>query len=57
MVVYIYVFILLFHLRHGRLLNIPFYLLRTLQNMAHYVKTSRHPLTSVTNDGLIKLLV
>ena len=36
----------------------PFYLLRTLQNMAHYVKTSRHPFSSVTNHGLqLKLLV
>ena len=33
----------------------PFYILRTLQNMAHYVRTSRHPL--YTNHGIIKLLV
>ena len=25
--------------------------------MEHYVKTSRHPLSSITNHGLIKLLV
>ena len=35
----------------------PFFLLRTLQNMAHYVKTSRNPLSFVTNHGLIKILV
>ena len=54
---YIYDFFLHSHFCHGRLLNMPFYLLRTLQNMPHYVKTSRHPLSSITNHGLIKLLV
>ena len=42
---------------HGRILNMTFYLLRTLQNMAHYVRMSLHPLSSSTNHGLIKLLV
>ena len=35
----------------------PFFLLRTLQNMAHYVKTSSYPLYYVINHGLIKLSV
>ena len=56
-IVYIFEFILLSHLCHGRLLNIPFYILRSLQIMAQYVKASRHPVSSLTNHGLIKLLV
>ena len=35
----------------------PFYLSHILQNMAHYVRNSRHLLSSITNHGLIKLLV
>ena len=50
-------FILLSHLCHGRLLNIPLYLLRALQSMDQCVKESRHPVASLTNHGLIKLLV
>ena len=34
-----------------------FYLSHTLQNMAHYIRNARHPLSSITNHGLIKLLV
>ena len=50
-------FVMLSHLHHDRLLNMPFYILHALQNMAHYVKTSSHPLSSITNHGLIKLQV
>ena len=56
-VIYIYHFVLLSHLHHGRLINMSFYLSHTLQNMAHYIRNSRHPLSSITNHGLIKLLV
>ena len=57
-VVYIYNFVLLSHLFHHRLINMPFYLSQTLQNMVHYdAKMSRHPLSSLTNHGMIKLLV
>ena len=56
-VVYTYDCFLLFHLRCGRLLNMPFYLLITLLNMAHYVRMSQKPLSFVTNHGLIKFLV
>ena len=34
-----------------------FYLLRTLQSMSQSVKVSQHPISSLTNHGLIKLLV
>ena len=56
-VVYIYNFVILSHLRHHRLKNMPFYLSQTLQNVAHYAKKYRHPLSSLLNHGLIKLLV
>ena len=56
-VVYIYEFFLLSHLQHHILINMPFYLSQTLQNMAHYSKNSRCPLSSLTNHELIKLLV
>jgi hypothetical protein len=56
-VVYNHDFILLSHLHHGRLVNMPYYLLKTLQNMAHYARRERVPVTCITNHGLIKLLV
>ena len=56
-VVYIYDFILLSHLFHHRLINMTFYLSQTIQNMVYYDNISRHPLSSLTNHGLIKLLV
>ena len=55
--VYNHDFILLSNIRHGRLVNIPYYLLKTLQNMAHYARRARVPVTCITNHGLIKLLV
>ena len=56
-VVCIYDFVLLSHLQHHRVINMPFYLSQTLQNMPHYAKNSIHPLSYLTNHGLIKLLV
>ena len=53
----IYEFVLLSNLRLHKFINMPFFLSQTLQNMAHYANTSRHPLSSLTNHGLIKLLV
>ena len=38
-VVSICYFVLLSHLHHGRLINMPFYLSNILQNMAHYVRS------------------
>ena len=35
-VIYAYYFVFLSHLRHGILINIPYYLMKTLENMAHY---------------------
>ena len=55
-VVYIYDFVLLPHLRHHRLSNMPFYLSQTLQNMGHYAKKYKKALSSLTNHELIKLL-
>ena len=37
-VVYFSDFILLSHLRHQKFINIPYYLLHSLNNMAHFVK-------------------
>jgi hypothetical protein len=50
-------FILLSHLCHQNLINMPYYLLKALHNMAHYVRTSRVPLTCLTHHGLINLLI
>ena len=46
---------LLSHLRHGILLNIPYYLLHDLRHMAAFVQVAKHPLASLTHHGLIKL--
>jgi hypothetical protein len=56
-VVYTYDFVLLSHLRHGSLINMPYYLLESLHNMAHYVRQSCFPQGSVTHHCLIKLIV
>jgi hypothetical protein len=50
-------FILLFHPRHQKLINMPYYLLKALHNMAHYARTSRVPVTCLTHHGLINLLI
>ena len=56
-VFYIYDFVLLSHLRHHRIINMSFFLSQNLKNMAHYAKASRHPLSSLINHWLIKLLI
>jgi hypothetical protein len=56
-IVYTYDFVLLSHLRHGSLINMPYYLLESLHNMAHYVRQSCFPQGSVTHHCLIKLIV
>ena len=50
-------FILLSHLLHGILVKMPYYLLKTQQNMAHYARRARVLVTCITNHGLIKWLV
>ena len=48
---------LLSHLRHGILLNIPYYLFHSLRRMAVFVQTAKHPHVSLTHHGLIKLII
>ena len=50
-------FPLLSHLRHRALLNIPFYLFNDLHHMAGFFQTSKHPISSLTHHGLIKLTI
>jgi hypothetical protein len=56
-IVYTYDFVMLSHLHHGSLINMPYYMLEYLPNMTHYVKQSRFPQGSVTHHCLIKLIV
>ena len=56
-IVYTYDFVLLSHLHHGSLINMPYYLLESLHNMAYYVRQSCFPQGSVTRHCLIKLIV
>jgi hypothetical protein len=56
-VVYFSDFILLSHLRHQKLINIPYFLLHSLHNMAHFVKKSKSPKNCVSNHRLIGLLI
>ena len=55
--VYYSEFPLLSHLRHRALLNIPFYLFNDLHHMAGFVRTTKHPNSSLTHHGLIKLII
>ena len=55
--VYFSEFPLLSHLHHMDLLNMPFYLFKDLHRMAGFVKLARHPYSSLTHHGLIKLLI
>ena len=48
---------LLPHLHHRALLNIPFYLFKDLHHMARFVKTTKHPNSSLTHHVLIKLII
>ena len=48
---------LLSHLRHRALLNIPFYLFNDLHQMAGFVRKAKHPNSSLTHHGLLKLII
>ena len=50
-------FRLLSHLRQRALLNIPFYLFNDLHHMEGFVRTAKHPISSLTHHGLIKLII
>ena len=50
-------FPLLSHLHHRALLNIPFYLFNDLHHMAGFVWITKHPISSLTHHGLIKLII
>ena len=39
------------------LLTIPFYLFNDLHHMAGFVRDSKHPLSSLTHHGIIKLII
>jgi hypothetical protein len=56
-VVYQHDFVLLSHLRHNRLVNIPYYLLGCLKNMSHYCKKAKDPTLSLTHHHLVQLLI
>jgi hypothetical protein len=56
-VVYQYDFVMLSHLRHARLVNIPYYLLGCLKNMSHYCKKVKDPTLSLTHHRLVQLLI
>jgi hypothetical protein len=55
-VVYQHDFLLLSHLRHNRWVNIPYYLLGCLKNMAHYCRKAKDPTLSLTHHSLVQLL-
>ena len=55
--VYFFEFPLLSHLRHRTVLNMPFYLFKSLHYMVGFVRSARHPLASLTHHGLVKLLI
>jgi hypothetical protein len=56
-VVYQHDFILLSHLRHNILVNIPYYFLGCLKNMLHYCKKDKDPTLSLTHHRLVQLLI
>jgi hypothetical protein len=56
-VVYFSDFILLSHLRHQKLINIPYFLLHSLHNMARFVKKFKNPKNCVSNHRLVGLLI
>jgi hypothetical protein len=56
-VVYFFDLILLLHLRHQEFINIPYFLLHSLNNMAHFVKKSNNPKNCLPNHRLIGLLI
>lgn len=56
-VVYQHEFVLMSHLRHGRLVNIPYYLLGCIRNMSYYCRRVKFPLLSLTHHRLYQLLI
>jgi hypothetical protein len=56
-VVYQHDFLLLSHLRHHRRVNIPYFLLGCLKNMAHYCRRAKDPNQSLTHHRLVQLLI
>jgi hypothetical protein len=56
-VVYQHDFLLLSHLRHNRWVNIPYFLLGCLKNMAHYCRRAKDPTQSLTHHRLVQLLI
>jgi hypothetical protein len=56
-VVYQHDFLLLSHLRHNRRVNIPYFLLGCLKNMAHYCRRAKDPNQSLTHHRLGQLLI
>jgi hypothetical protein len=56
-VVYQHDFLLLSHLRHNKQVNIPYFLLGCLKNMAHYCRRAKDPSQSLTHHRLVQLLI
>jgi hypothetical protein len=56
-VVYQHDFLLLSHLRHNKRVNIPYFLLGCLKNMAHYCRRAKDPAQSLTHHRLVQLLI
>jgi hypothetical protein len=56
-VVYQHDFLLLSHLRHGKRVNIPYFLLGCLKNMAYYCRRAKDPAQSLTHHRLVQLLI
>jgi hypothetical protein len=56
-VVYQHDFLLLSHLRHNKRVNIPYFLLGCLKNMAHYCRREKDPAQSLTHHRLVQLLI
>jgi hypothetical protein len=54
---FFYHFKLFSHLRHQWLINIPYFLLKSLQLKTHNMRGTKNPASSVTHHGLIKLLI
>lgn len=57
MIVFNYHFPLLSHIRHGKLVNFPYFLVENLRHMAAAVKASSHPKSYITIHRLINLIV
>jgi hypothetical protein len=56
-VVYQHDFLLLSHLRHDKRVNIPYFLLGCLKNMAYYCRRAKDPAQSLTHHRLVQLLI